>query len=98
MFLAINSPDRLRYAREIKAEPEAKMTKNGRIWSNIRIIAFLREMAATTVNGTNSVRKGRVAVHVMTRLHKGLQDLIQDKHYILLAQYGRTLTRTLKLQ
>ena len=64
----------------------------------LEFVVFLREMAATSVSGTNSVRKRRVAVHLMTRLPKGLQDLIQDKHYILLAQYGRPLTRTIKLQ
>ena len=71
------------------------MVKFGQI---LEFVAFLREMAATTVNSTNSARKGRVAVHMITRLPKGLQDLIQDKHYILLAQYGRPLTRTIKLQ
>ena len=46
----------------------------------LEFVVFLREMAATSVSGTNSVRRGIVAVHLMTKLPKGLQDLIQVKH------------------
>ena len=78
-------------------EREAKMTNNGQIWSNIRICCIFAGNGCNHSQWHKFCQK-RKSFSVMTRLPKGLQDLIQDKHYILLAQYGRPLTRALKLQ